>query len=201
MSDHYFSSSPKSRLEMGLIDTVLRGRRYRLLTASGLFSAKKIDLGTRVLVESMDVPEVGGFLDVGCGMGVIGVVAASISPGLSVTMTDVNERATMVASMNVDRLGLGNARVATGNLYEPVEGEKFDTIVSNPPISAGMRKVVKPLVTGAVDHLVEGGSLQLVIQSNKGGKALARLLDESFGGHSVVERKSGYRVLAARMKR
>ena len=85
MSDHYFSSRPKSRVEMGVIDAFLRGRRYRLVTATGLFSAKKIDLGTRVLVESMLIPEEGRLLDLGCGIGVIGVVAASLSPGLAVT--------------------------------------------------------------------------------------------------------------------
>ena len=49
VSGHYFSPYPDSRLEYGLIDTVLRGRRYRFLTASGVFSAKRVDNGTRIL--------------------------------------------------------------------------------------------------------------------------------------------------------
>jgi len=193
VSGHYFIPKPGSRLEYGLIDTVLRGRRYRFLTASGVFSARKVDNGTRVLVETMTVPREGRLLDVGCGIGVIGLVAATESPSLEVTLTDVNPRATMVAARNVDRMRLGNVRVLTGSLYEPVTGEEFNVIVSNPPISAGMRKVVEPLVRGAyVD-----GSLVVVVQSNKGGRTLAGFLDGCFGGHEVLERKSGYRVLCA----
>jgi len=198
VSSHYFSPDPESRLEYGFIDTVLRGRRYRFLTASGVFSARRVDNGTRVLVESMPIPGAGRFLDLGCGIGVIGLVAAVESPGLEVTLTDVNPRATMVAARNVERMGLGNVRVLTGSLYEPVEGEVFDVVVSNPPISAGMRRVVEPLVRGAREHLVLGGRLLVVVQSNKGGRTLAGFLDEWFGGHEVLERGSGYRVLSAR---
>jgi len=194
VSGHYFSPDPDSRVEYGLIDTVLRGRRYRFLTASGIFSAKRVDNGTRVLVEAMPIPGAGRLLDVGCGIGVIGLVAAVESPSLEVTLTDVNPRATMVAARNVERMGLVNVRVLKGSLYEPVEGERFDVVVSNPPISAGMRKVVEPLVSGARDHLVVGGRLLVVVQSNKGGRTLAGFLDEWFGGHEVVERRSGYRV-------
>jgi 16S rRNA (guanine1207-N2)-methyltransferase len=200
VSGHYFSPDPDSRLEYGLIDTVLRGRRYRFLTASGVFSAKRVDNGTRILVEAMSIPRTGRLLDVGCGIGVIGLVAASESPSLEVTLIDVNPRATMVAARNVERMGLGNVRVLTGNLYEPVAGEKFDVVVSNPPISAGMRKVVEPLVRGARDHLAVAGRLLVVVQSNKGGRTLAGFLDEWFGGHQVVERGSGYRVLSARRR-
>ncbi len=198
VSGHYYSPDPDSRLEYGLIDTVLRGRRYRFLSASGVFSAKRVDNGTRMLVEAMPIPCTGRLLDVGCGIGVIGLVAASESPRLEVTLTDVNPRATMVAARNVERMGLGNVRVLTGSLYAPVEGESFDVVVSNPPISAGMRKVVEPLVKGARDHLAAGGSLLVVVQSNKGGRTLAGFLDEWFGGHQVVERGGGYRVLSAR---
>ena len=200
VSGHYFSPDPDSRLEYGLIDTVLRGRRYRFLTASGVFSAKRVDTGTRVLVEAMPLPGAGRLLDMGCGIGVIGLVAALESPGLDVTLTDINPRATMVAARNVERMGLGNVRVLTGSLYEPVEGEMFDVVVSNPPISAGMRKVVEPLVRGARAHLAVGGRLLMVVQSNKGGRTLAGFLDKWFGGHEVVDKKSGYRVLSARRR-
>jgi 16S rRNA (guanine1207-N2)-methyltransferase len=198
VSEHYYSPEPGSRLEKGIIVAFLRGRRYRLVTATGIFSSKRIDNGTRLLVESMDVPSAGSFLDMGCGNGVIGIVAASTEPGLRVTLTDVNSRATMIAGENVVRMRLGNVEVLTGDLYQPVGDRRYTTIVSNPPISAGMKKVVEPLVYSAVEHLVSGGLLQLVVQSNKGGKTLARFIDEYFGEHSVVSKGGGYRVLAAR---
>jgi len=200
VSDHYYSPEPGSKLERGVIVAFLRGRRYRLLTATGIFSSKRIDNGTRLLVESMDVPSTGSLLDMGCGNGVIGIVAASTEPSLRVTLTDVNSRATMIAAENVARMRLGNAEVLTGDLYQPVGYRRFTTVVSNPPISAGMRKVVEPLVSGAVEHLEAGGLLQLVVQSNKGGRTLARFIDEYFGEHSVASKGSGYRVLTARRR-
>jgi len=63
-----------------------------------------------------------------------------------------------------------------------------------------MRKVVEPLVSGAVEHLEAGGLLQLVVQSNKGGRTVARFIDEYFGEHSVASKGSGYRVLTARRR-
>jgi len=198
VSDHYYSAEPASRLEKGIIVSYLRGRRYRLVTATGVFSSRRIDNGTRLLVESMELPPAGSLLDLGCGYGVVGIVAATVEPGLKVTLTDVNARATMIAAENVSRMRLGNVEVLTGDLYQPVGDGRFTTIVSNPPISAGMRKVVGPLIMGAVEHLEAGGLLQLVVQSNKGGRTVAGFMDEYFGEHSVVSKGSGYRVLVAR---
>ena len=87
--------------------------------------------------------------------------------------------------------------VYEGSLYEPMGYRLFDVIASNPPVSAGMHNVVYPMVSGAFDRLNDGGVLQMVIQSNKGGKMLAGFFDDVFGGHEVLARKSGYRVLLA----
>jgi 16S rRNA (guanine1207-N2)-methyltransferase len=176
----------------------LRGLEYEFLTSPGVFSYKRIDLGTRLLVESMVLPDEGRLLDVGCGYGVIGIVAASIRPKLRVFMTDVNERAVLLAKRTVERYGLVNVTVLEGDMYGSVEGELFDVVVSNPPFSAGWRRVVEPLVAGAVERLVVGGMFQVVVQSNTGGRALAGLLEEYFGGCEVLARGSGYRVLLAR---
>ena len=173
----------------------LRGLDLEFLTAGGVFSHRRIDRGTRLLVESMRLPGSGRLLDVGCGYGVVGVVVARVAPSLEVWMTDVNERAVSLAEDNLRRNGVEGATVRQGDLYEPVAGLDFDCIVSNPPISAGMRRVVEPLVRRTVDRLVAGGSIQLVVQSNKGGKTLTRMMEDAFGGVEVSARGGGYRVL------
>ena len=145
----------------------------------------------------MEVPREGRLLDLGCGYGAIGIVAALISPGLEVVMTDVNPRAVSLAAENAARNGAKNARATKGSLYEPVAGETFDAIVTNPPISAGMARVVEPIIMGAPAHLRAGGSLQLVVQSNKGGKTVASMMEETFGEANVLAKGSGYRVLTA----
>jgi 16S rRNA (guanine1207-N2)-methyltransferase len=194
---HYFSSRPTAEDKRGLIRTTLRGKQYDFITSRGVFSSKRIDNGTRLLAESMVLRGGGRLLDMGCGIGIIGIVAAREMPGLEVVMTDINQRAVELTRLNAKRNKVTNISVHEGFLYEPLGDAMFDTIVSNPPISAGMRKVVFPLVQGAKKRLVEGGTLQLVIQSQKGGKMLARAMDETFGEHIVLARKSGYRVLFA----
>jgi 16S rRNA (guanine1207-N2)-methyltransferase len=179
---------------LGLVRCVLRGLEYEFFTSPGVFSYRRIDNGTRLLIESMVLPEGGRVLDVGCGYGPVGVVAARLAPGLEVWMTDVNKRAVALARRNSEWNGV-EAVVRRGDLYGPVGDLLFDAVLSNPPISAGMRRVVEPLVAGAADRLVEGGSLQVVVQTNKGGRTLASMMEGCFGGVEVLSRGSGYRVL------
>jgi len=181
-------------VKLGLVRCRLRGMGFEFLTSSGIFSHKKLDLGTRLLVESMVLPESGRVLDVGCGYGPVGIVAARLVPGLEVWMTDVNERAVRLAERNCERNDVACV-VREGDLYGPVGEMEFDVVLSNPPFSAGMRRVVEPLVDGAWDHLVEGGSLQAVVRTNVGGRALAGLMEGRFGGVEVLGRGSGFRVL------
>ena len=91
--EHYFAAEPKSKERFGLVRTNLCGRNFEFLTASSVFSKRRIDLGTRLLIESMILPKTGSILDIGCGYGAVGIVAAALCPKLRVIMTDVNVRA------------------------------------------------------------------------------------------------------------
>jgi len=197
MSEHYFTEHPKSKLNFGVVRTYFRGRFFEFVTASGVFSRTRIDQGTRLLIEDMLLPEKGMVLDVGCGYGPVGIAAATFNPSLHVVMTDVNERAVWLAKKNAKRNFLENVEVRQGFLYEPVRDLKFDTILSNPPIAAGM-KTVFPLITQTPQHLKEEGLLQIVVRSKVSGKRLTKLMDETFGNVDVLARKSGYRVLVSK---
>ena len=142
----------------------------------------------------MELPSEGRVLDLGCGYGVIGITASKTDPRLDVWMTDVNSRAVALAEENARRNGV-HTTIRRGSLYEPVKSEKFYTILTNPPISAGMVGVVEPMIFGASAYLDSGGSLQLVVQSNKGGRTVARLMEAAFGEVRVLAKGSGYRVL------
>lgn len=182
---------------MGILQTYFRGRPFEFVTASGVFSKTRIDPGTRLLIEFMILPEGGSVLDVGCGYGPLGIAAASFNPNLRVVMTDVNKRAVWLTKKNIDRNTLQNVEVKQGFLYEPVEGIRFETILSNPPITAGM-KVVEPLITKAAQHLVKDGLLQVVVRSKIGGKRLTKAMNITFGNVNILARKSGYRVLVSK---
>ncbi|MEM2319967.1 MAG: methyltransferase [Candidatus Bathyarchaeia archaeon] len=199
-SEHYFVPQPKSKLKLGMISTYLRGKPFKFITASGIFSRKCIDLGTRLLIESMVLPEKGFVLDVGCGYGAIGIAAAAFNPNLHVVMVDVNERAVRLAKNNIKINGVRNAEARCGDLYKPVEGMIFNCILSNPPVSAGLA-TVKTLITEAPKYMAEEATFQMVVRSKIAGKRLKLIFEEAFGNVDVLARKSGYRVLIATSKK
>jgi 16S rRNA (guanine1207-N2)-methyltransferase len=195
VTEHYFSVNPTSPEKRGLIRCTLRGLSLEFVTSSGVFSHRRIDNGTRLLIESMELPDEGCLLDLGCGYGPIGITAALTNPRLEITMSDVNSRAVALAAENIAHNGVKNITTRHGNLYEPVETTTFDAIITNPPISAGMTKIVEPIITGAPTLLNTGGSLQLVVQSNKGGRTVSAIIEEAFGETLILAKGSGYRVL------
>ncbi|MFP3952174.1 MAG: class I SAM-dependent methyltransferase [Candidatus Bathyarchaeia archaeon] len=197
MTEHYFTEEPSSEERVGLLKTHLRGSEFEFLTSTGLFSYRRIDLGTRILIENMIIPEEGTFLDLGCGYGPIGIVAARVNPDLEVYMTDINTRAVEYARINVEKNGV-NAEVVQGDSYEGVNHVTFNAIASNPPVSAGMKDVVRPMVFGAKEHLIESGSLQMVMRYNKGGRTLESMMAKCFGSVDVLAKKGGYRVFISR---
>lgn len=70
-------------------------------------------------------------LDVGTGCGVLALLAARHSE--HVVATDTNPRALNLAAFNACLNGIGNVEWRQGSLFEPVEGQRFDLIVCNPP--------------------------------------------------------------------
>lgn len=72
MAQHYFDSDPGAASRPGTVDLVLTDQHLRLGTDRGVFSPDKVDLGTRVLLESVPPPPATGrLLDLGCGYGPI----------------------------------------------------------------------------------------------------------------------------------
>jgi 16S rRNA G1207 methylase RsmC len=195
--DHYFAAHPKSKMRLGIIRTHLRGIHFEFLTASGVFSKKRVDLGTRLLIESMVLPQEGYVLDVGCGYGAVGIAAAKFNPNLRVIMVDVNERAVRLARQNAEKNYVSNVDVRRGYLYEPVKDLVFNCVLSNPPVSAGM-ETVKAIISEAPEHMANGGLFQMVVKSKIGGKRLLMVFEEAFGNVEVLARKSGYRVLMSK---
>ena len=196
--DHYFSSAPKCNDQFGVINARLRGRSFEFLTSSSVFSKRKIDLGTRVLIDAMVLPQTGVVLDIGCGYGAVGITAAAVNPQLRVVMTDVNIRAVHLAKKNIESNRVRNAVVRYGYLYEPVEATRFNAVLSNPPVSAGM-DTVKAIIEGAPKVLAAGGTFQMVIRSKIGSKTLPDFFETVFGGCEVLSRESGFRVLMGRL--
>ena len=196
--EHYFTERPRSASRRRTFRFLYRGEVLEFASDAGIFGADGLDPGTALLIESMVVGEEDRVLDLGCGWGAVGVAAAKAAPRGSAVLTDVNRRAAALARGNLRRNRVRNAEVRVGSLFEPVPGERFDLIATNPPYHAG-RPLLLELLAGAPDHLTPGGRLVLVGKGSQG----IRYYQEWLAGHwpgpvEVVGRGSGYRVLEAR---
>jgi 16S rRNA G1207 methylase RsmC len=189
---HYYSEKQTSSLRLRKINVSLRGVSAEFYTGSGVFSFRKIDRGTAILIEYCVMKKDWRILDIGCGYGVVGIIIAKAFPEAEVVMTDINKRAVKLAKMNCELNQLFNAEVKQGDLFEKVEGE-FDTILVNPPQVAG-KDVCFKIIENAKKYLYNKGLLQLVARHNKGGKVMSDRMKEVFGNVQEIAKKSGYRV-------
>ncbi|MNH87883.1 Ribosomal RNA small subunit methyltransferase C [compost metagenome] len=196
MSQHYYSQQPDVRHDRRTIETVLRGKSLRFTSDAGVFSKGDIDYGSRVLIEAMEIPEGSAVLDVGCGYGPIGISAAYLAPKGHVTMIDINSRAVELARENARNNGAHNVTVMESDVLSAVKGQKFDVIVTNPPIRAG-KAVVHQIFEEAYAHLNEGGTLWVVIQKKQGAPSAAAKLESLFGDVEEVGKDKGYRIIKA----
>ena len=116
-------------------------------------------------------------LDLGTGCGIQALHLARESR--RVVATDISQRALDLAALNAALNGIDSIEFRLGSLFEPVAGERFDRIVSNPPFVITPRRsdvpayeyrdgglvgdaIVAGLVAGAGEHLVPGGVAQLL---------------------------------------
>ena len=171
----------------------LRGQFFVFYTASGLFSPRRIDPGTRLLAEQMILSPDDKLLDMGCGYGVLGIVASRFVR--EVHMVDIDKKALHYARLNAKLNGVQNARIYRSDLFESVSDKDFSTIVSNPPISRG-KAVLERFFREAKEHLLEDGLLQVVLRRGQG--SYYRLLQELYREVKVLKKKAGYWVIVAR---
>ena len=195
---HYSSEQQDSKPVERKITARLRGEELQFFSVAGVFSKKKIDLGTEILIENAVVKPEWKILDLGCGYGPVGVALAKAFPSAKIVMSDVNRRAVLAAKKNAELNRVGNAEVVFSDFYSGVSGE-FDTIIINPPQKAG-KEVCFRMITESKEHLRKGGLLQIVARHQKGGKSLSDKMMETFKNVTVIARESGYRVYSSERK-
>lgn len=172
---------------------VVLGKKFKFLTDNGVFSKDGLDFGSRLLLESIPLEEVGGkILDMGCGYGVFGIVLAKILL-VKVDMVDVNLRALHLSKRNVKLNDVTDlVSIFESNCYQNIS-TKYSTIITNPPIRAG-KKIVYDIVMNARDHLENGGNLFLVIRKEQGAKSLIVDLEKVYTV-KVLEKKKGFFII------
>ena len=194
---HYFVNDEKVVSKPRSINYSINGVDFSLESDNGVFSKNDLDKGSELLIETLLPLNLGeNILDIGCGIGVIGLTLAYFTPSLNVCLTDVNTRALGLCSANATTLKLSQrVTILQSDIYQKIEG-KFTSIVSNPPIRAG-KKVTYEIYRGALEHLVDSGSLYIVVRKNQGAESVKSYLEELFGNVALLAREKGYWILKA----
>lgn len=192
------TESMGSRYIDGVKATVIHERvrdlDLRLATLPGVFSAHGLDAGTRLLIEAMRVSPTARVLDLGCGYGVIGIVAAKLATRGHIVLVDSDIRATRLAERNLELNAVTNAEVVLGDgVHDLPPKARFDIVASNPPTHEG-RHVLDDFVASAYHVLRPRGQLYLVVNRLL---SLRREVARVFGNEAVAARSKGYIVVRA----
>jgi len=117
------------------------GKDLRFNLSHGLFSSFDVDEGTRLLLkgiaQQIDLESTVSCLDVGCGVGVIGLCIHSRLPRAKVVMQDRDALAAAFAAENSRENGSEGVEVQCGLAFWGIEGRSFDLVASNLPAKAG----------------------------------------------------------------
>lgn len=150
-------------------------------------------------------------LDIGTGSGAIALSLAVEGRFRRIVATDLSSEALEIARTNADLVGaVGAVEFRLGALFEPVAGERFDVIVSNPPYIGESERadlapevvdwepsmalfagddgltVIGELVRGAAAHLNPGGLLAIEMGASQGGAVTEMVRSNPEFGEPVV---------------
>lgn len=192
--NHYYSKTVNLESNEEKMIFHYKGHDITFITDNGVFSKQRVDYGSRVLLDAIELNENHkSLLDVGCGYGTFGISLKKVYPDIYVEMVDINERAVALTNKAIDLNGIDNIKAYQSYIYENVDG-KFDVVISNPPIRAG-KKVVFEILEKSYDYLNEQGFLMIVIQKKQGAPSAKKKMEEIFGNCEIVTKDKGYYIL------
>ena len=191
---HYFENDDELISKEKITKAKINNQDYSFITDYGVFSKKGLDFGTRTLLVTLDVNKLSGkILDFGCGYGPIGIYIASNCEA-EVHMIDINRRSLELARKNVN-LNHVNVRVYESDIYSNVT-DKFDFIISNPPIRVG-KEILYQILFEVKEHLNNNGELWIVISKDQGAKSVLKDLEKEYLVE-VKNKNKGFYVICAK---
>jgi 23S rRNA (guanine1835-N2)-methyltransferase len=175
-------------------------RSYRIINHAGLFSRDRLDPGSRLLLEHMPTDEKNQrIVDLGCGNGVLGLIAAALNPGSTLLFCDESYLAIASARENF-RTAFTGTRVAefrVGDCLQGIDNDSRDLVLINPPFhqqhSIG-DAVAWQMFKDARRVLVAGGELRIVGNRHLGYHAKLKKL---FGNCATIAANKKFVILSA----
>lgn len=188
----YFDNDNNVKHNKKIIEFYFNDKKYNVYSDNGVFSKDRFDYGTRLLLDSIDISKLSGnVLDLGCGIGVVGIILGTINKNINIDMIDINERALSLVRDNLT-LNKVKANVFGSDVYSNVN-KKYDYIITNPPIRAG-KEVVRKFLLGGFDYLSDNGMLYFVMRKDHGVKSMIKELENIYNV-TIVNKDKGFFVI------
>jgi len=189
----YFDNDNNIKRNKKIIEFYFNDKKYNLYSDNGVFSKDKFDYGTRLLLDSIDISKLSGnVLDLGCGIGVVGIILGTINKNINIDMIDINERAISLVRDNLT-LNKVKANVFSSDVYSNVN-KKYDYIITNPPIRAG-KEVVRKFLLGGYDYLNDNGILYFVMRKDHGVKSMIKELENKYNV-TIINKDKGFYIVS-----
>lgn len=189
----YFDNDIILNIIKKIIEFYFNDKNYNLYSDNGVFSKDKFDYGTRLLLDSIDISKLSGnVLDLGCGIGVVGIILGTINKNINIDMIDINERAISLVRDNLT-LNKVKANVFSSDVYSNVN-KKYDYIITNPPIRAG-KEVVRKFLLGGYDYLNDNGILYFVMRKDHGVKSMIKELENKYNV-TIINKDKGFYIVS-----
>lgn len=189
----YFDNDSNIKHNKRIIEFYFNDKKYNLYSDNGVFSKDKFDYGTRLLLDSIDIEKISGnVLDLGCGIGVVGIILGTINKNINIDMIDINDRALSLVRDNLT-LNKVKANVFSSDVYSNVN-KKYDYIITNPPIRAG-KEVVRKFLLGGYDYLNDNGILYFVMRKDHGVKSMIKELENKYNV-TIVNKDKGFYIVS-----
>jgi len=191
--EHYYITDPNRISNRRKITFHFLSTEETFISDDCVFSKETLDFGSRVLletiIENLNEEKV---LDLGCGIGYIGIMLKKYHPCLKMTMVDINETAVQLSKENSELYKQDNT-VYVSDGFEKIN-DNFDIIVSNPPIRTGKENIYKMFKDG-LDHLTNKGKLILVIRKQQGAASAIKYLESLGCIVNVLNKEGGYWII------
>lgn len=139
----------------------LMGERIHLASDPQVFSPQALDKGSQAMLSLVDFSVEEKVLDLGCGTGVIGILAAKKLGTAHVWMLDVDPIAVAVSRESLRLNELEAVDLRQSDAFANFDEKDFSLILSNPPYHVDFA-VPKRMIEGAFRHLRIGGRLLMV---------------------------------------
>lgn len=175
-----------------MISETIKGQLLKLESHPRLFSPKNVDKGTLHMLSFVEFEPRHKVLDLGCGYGAVGILAAKFCDPSQVFLVDTDKFAVDYAKKNAKINGVDGINVILSNAYENLDEAGFDLILSNPPYHTDF-SVAKAFIEKGFNRLCLGGRFFMV---TKRRKWYENKFISIFGGVKVYE-KDGYFIFEA----